>query len=404
MPPAQDKQQRKPILISGASIAGLTLAYWLNRYGFEVTVVEKAAELRLGGQNIDVKGPAWEIAQKMGIAEKIRHADTTEAGIRFVDTKNKVLAEFPKGHPMSMTQELEILRGDLVKILYELTEEKVSYRFGDHITGISEEAGHTEVSFAGGKKAEYGLVLIAEGIGSSTRAMVFKDEVKFRYLGLYTAYFTIEKQDTDTRWARWCNAPGGIVFLLRPDPYGTTRASVTLKAKEKAYKNLDPEQQKKALTAAIKDAGWEAPRLTEEISKSGELYFERLSQVISPAWSKGRTAMTGDAAYCVTPIAGKGTDLAMLGPYILAGEIAGTGDHQLAFFNYRQKLESYVREAQKLPPGIPLLVYPESRTGVRVINFLFRIFGSRLVKSLALRLSRNKKAPAKAFELPVYRD
>jgi 2-polyprenyl-6-methoxyphenol hydroxylase-like FAD-dependent oxidoreductase len=118
----------KKILISGGSIAGLTLAYWLMRYGYEVTVIEQSEGLRLGGQNIDVKGPAWEIIKKMGIAEKIRAATTTEVGIRFVDIENKVLAEFPKENALSMTQEIEILRGDMVNILYDEVEAK--FRFG----------------------------------------------------------------------------------------------------------------------------------------------------------------------------------------------------------------------------------------------------------------------------------
>lgn len=396
------KHLSKRVLISGASIAGLTLAYWLNHYGFEVVVVEKADALRLGGQNIDVKGPAWEIAGLMGIDGQILKANTTEAGIRFVNLENKELAAFPKGHPLSMTQEREILRGDLVQIIHDSINPQVAYRFGDHIESITDNKNNTKVKFAGGETEEFELVLIAEGLGSTTRRLIFKGEPQFHYLGVYTSYLTIPKAPTDTKWARWCNAPGGIVFLLRPDPYGTTRASVTLSANENAYSQLSKEEQQKALITRLQGIGWEAPRLVEELKKTEDFYFERVSQVKAPHWSKGRVAMTGDAAYCVTPIAGQGTDLAMLGPYILAGELATIDDYQQAFRRYQQRLEPYVKKVQQLPPGLPRLVYPTSKLGVKILNGFFRLFGSRPVKYLAKKLSGKKKSEKAEFPLPVY--
>ncbi|ULT25040.1 hypothetical protein KUH03_40310 [Sphingobacterium sp. E70] len=149
----------KKILVSGASIAGPTLAYWLDRYGFEVTVIERAAALRLGGQNIDVKGPAKEIALKMGILEEIRAHNTTEIGLRFVNSDNHTIAEFPSDSSMSMTQELEILRGDLVKILYDLTAKRVEYIFGDHIIDLIESENEVKVDFASGKRISLTLWL-----------------------------------------------------------------------------------------------------------------------------------------------------------------------------------------------------------------------------------------------------
>ncbi|RYF97078.1 MAG: FAD-binding monooxygenase, partial [Chitinophagaceae bacterium] len=203
--------KNKKVLITGASIAGPTLAYWLHKYGFDVTLVERSPELRLGGQNIDVKGPARDIARRMGIEDLIAAKNTTEVGLRFVDVHNKTLAEFPKDSSLSMTQELEILRGDLVQILYDLTRSDVEYRFGDHITGFKESQDAVEVSFASGAAESFDLVISAEGIGSNTRNLVFGTKPQFKYLGLYTAYLTIKKQSTDSSWARWCNAEKGIV-------------------------------------------------------------------------------------------------------------------------------------------------------------------------------------------------
>ena len=261
-------KRAKKILISGGSIAGPTLAYWLNRYGFDVTLVERSAELRLGGQNIDVKGPALEIVQKMNLENKIRGKNTTEIGIRFVNVKNEIIGEFPQYSALSMTQELEILRGDLVKIVYDHVKDDVKYIFGDFITGLDQHPDHISVQFSSGNAQDFDLVISAEGIGSKTRKIAFGDEVKFKYLGVYTAYLTIKKTETDSRWARWCNTVGGIVFVLRPDNYGTTRASVTFLSPEMGYEKLSTDEKKAVLIGKIKGVGWEAERLFNEILDS----------------------------------------------------------------------------------------------------------------------------------------
>jgi 2-polyprenyl-6-methoxyphenol hydroxylase-like FAD-dependent oxidoreductase len=394
--------KNKKILISGASIAGPTLAYWLHRYGFTVTVVERAPELRLGGQNIDVKGPAKEVALKMGIVEKIRALNTTEVGLRFVDSQNGTLAEFPSDSSMSMTQELEILRGDLVKILYEQSSKDVNYIFGDHIVHLKETEDDIEVEFKSGKKEAFSIVISAEGIGSGTRDLAFGSRPHYKYLGLHTAYLTIPKKNTDSRWARWYNAPRGIVFMLRPDNYGETRASVTFLAKENEYKDLPEDRQRKVLMSHLNGTGWESERLINEIEDSKDFYFERVSQVKAEQWSNGRVVITGDAAWCATPIAGKGTDLAMAGAYVLAGELSKAEDYQEAFKNYEKIMRPYVDKCQKLPPGIPGIVYPESKWGVTLLNKVIKIAGSKPVKSVINLFSGTKKEDENDFILPNY--
>jgi len=394
---------KKTILVTGASIAGPTLAYWLNQYGFTVTIVERAPELRLGGQNIDVKGPAKIIAERMGIEKIIRKKNTTETGLRWVNTKNETQAEFPKESALSMTQELEILRGDLVKILYDHTKRDVEYRFNEYITKLNQSETCVNVTFSNGKTENFNLLIAAEGIGSYTRKLSFPKEPKFKYLGLYTAYITIKKANTDSSWARWCNAKNGIVFLIRPDNYGTTRASITFTAKEEEYKNLSFEEQKSALIERIQGSGWETERLIEEIKETKDLYFDRISQVKAAKWSEGRVAIVGDAAYCATPIAGKGTDLAMSGAYILAGELSVANTYQEAFKAYEEKMRPYVEKCQQLPPGIPGLVYAKSKIGVGILNGLVSIIGSKPgQKFIGLFTGKQKEAPQE-IDLPTYR-
>lgn len=393
---------KRKILVSGASIAGLTLAYWLNRYGFEVTVIERADELRLGGQNIDVKGPALEIVRKMKLEEKIRAANTTEVGIRFVNTQDKVLAEFPKGEALSMTQELEILRGDLVRIFFDEVRNNTRFLFGDQISTLQEQHDKVQVTFQHNPPATFEFVLIAEGIGSRTRQLVFGKEVGFKYLGIYTSYFTVPKASTDSRWARWCNATGGIVFLLRPDNYGSTRASIFFRSPERGYEKLSVAEQKQLLIDRIQHVGWEALRLMEAIRQTEDLYLERLSQIKLPRWSKGRVAITGDAAYCVTPIGGRGTDLAISGAYLLAGELYHNTDFATAFDTYERRLRPLVRKVQKLPPGVPRLVYPSSKLGVTILNKFFALLGSKPLKLVMKMFGSRNKEPKPDLQLPDY--
>ncbi|MEJ7558543.1 MAG: FAD-dependent monooxygenase [Pedobacter sp.] len=392
----------KQILVTGASIAGPTLAYWLNRYGFNVTVVERSPELRLGGQNIDVKGPAQEIAHKMKIENLISEKNTSEIGLRWVNIKNEILAEFPKESALSMTQELEILRGDLVQILYDHTKGDVEYRFNEYVTSLTQTEANVSVTFSSGKTEQFDLVIAAEGIGSHTRQLAFGNQPVFKYLGLYTAYLTIPKASTDSNWARWCNAENGIVFLIRPDNYGGTRASITFTAKEDEFKDLTIEEQRLALADRLKGSGWESDRLIRELEKATDLYFDRVSQVKIEKWSEGRVAIVGDAAYCATPIAGKGTDLAMSGAYILAGELSVANSHQEAFNAYENKMRSYVEKCQKLPPGIPKLVYPQSKLGVGVLNGLVFIAGSKPAQWILKIFSSKKKVLNKEIILPDY--
>lgn len=392
----------KNILVTGASIAGPTLAYWLQKYGFNVTVVERSPELRLGGQNIDVKGPAWQIASKMGIESKIREANTTETGLRYIDDKDNTVAEFPKDDSLSMTQELEILRGDLVKILYDETKDNVQYIFGKYITAIAQDDNIVTVTFSDGEKMAYDLVLAAEGIGSKTRELLLKEETEFKFLKLYTSYFTIERTDEDDTWARWCTLPEGVLFLMRPDNHGTTRVAVNFKSDEMQYEDLPENEQKQLLTEKLEGKCAQSGRLIKGIQNCRDWYFDRISQVVLKKWSNGRIAITGDAAYCATPIAGKGTDLAMSGAYVLAGELYKAQDHATAFEMYEKIMRPYAEKCQKLPPGIPWLFYPDSETGVDLFNGAVAIAGSKPVKAVVGLFSSDKKKPETDFELPEY--
>lgn len=394
---------QKKILVSGASIAGPTLAFWLNRFGFATTIVERAESLRLGGQNIDIRGAAQKIAQLMGIEEEIRAADTGELGVRFVDKNDNTKAELPKGESDIGTSELEILRGDLAQILYNHTKADVEYVFGNQIVGLNEFEEGVKVTFQKGEERIFDLVICADGIRSRTRSLIFGDEPVVRFLKLYISYFTIPKTPSDSRWARWYNATGSRVIFIRPDNAGTTRASFSFLSEPKGYEKLNVAEQKAILKQKFADAGWEASRILAALDYDTEIYFDGISQVIAPRWSNGRCAMTGDAAFCPSPLSGMGASLSMVGAYILAGELSRHSDYKEAFAAYEKLLGPYVNEIQKLPPGVPHLAHPKSKFGIFLLNTVINFISSKVVKSIgSLFANKNKLSTDDTIVLPEY--
>ncbi|HEU4545153.1 MAG TPA: FAD-dependent monooxygenase [Microlunatus sp.] len=395
------------VLVSGASIAGPALASWLHRHGFEVTVIERADELRSGGQNVDVRGAGRDVARRMGLEDAIRAASTGEAGVRFVDVDDRIIASFAAGSSDSdgPTAELEILRGDLARLLVEQSlsgwgaAAEVAYVFGDHITGLDDHGTGVRVTFARGATRSFDLVVAADGIRSSTRALVLGDEPVVKPLGMYTAYLTIPRTETDTAWARWFNAPGGRTSTLRPDNVGTTRATLSFMSEPRGYERWDGAGQRDVLRQRFAGVSWEVPRILDALDGT-EVYFEAISQVQAPRWSVGRTAVLGDAAYCASPISGMGTSLALAGAYVLAGELATRPDHVSAFAAYESIMRPYVEQAQQLPPGTPRLANPQTRAGIAGFNTILRVASTKV----AQRAARTVFSPkAERIELPTYR-
>ncbi|UKT64287.1 FAD-dependent monooxygenase [Pedobacter mucosus] len=395
---------KKKVLISGASIAGPTLGFWLAKYGYDVTIVERSESLRLGGQNLDIRGAGRAIAKMMGIEEQILAANTGEIGLQFVNGKNEVEAEFPANGSDSFTSEAEIIRGDLVNILYECTKENVKYLFGKFITSINQNSDKVDIKFSDNSNESFDLLIAADGVRSTTRKLIFGDEPKLKFVGLYNAWFTIPKVERDTKWARWYTAPGSRVILLRPDNHGTIRASFSFLSNNESYLNQTNNEQKEVLKHKLLGAGWEEERLMNEIENNRDVYFDGISQVQAPRWFDGRAGMIGDAAYCPTPLTGMGTTLAIVGAYLLAGELSRHDHHENAFLAYKKRMRPFVEKVQKLPPGVPWLAHPKSKFGVIVLNTVASIIASRFVAKIKKIFSGEKEANVTKddIELPNY--
>ena len=397
------KNKVKKVLVSGASIAGPTLAFWLTKYGFDVTVIERSKSLRLGGQNLDIRGAGRAIARMMDIEKEILEANTGEIGLQFVNRDNKVEAAFPMGDGDSFTSEAEILRGDLVNILYNRTKDQVNYIFGKYIKTINQDDSSVKVTYSDGENGVFDLLIAADGVRSTTRQLLFGDEPKIKFVGLYNAWYTIPKKETDTKWARWYTAPGSRVLLIRPDNHGTMRTSFSFLSDHMGYQELPTGEQKQLLKEKLSGTGWEERRLMEEIEKNDDVYFDGISQIHAPRWFNGRSGMIGDAAYCPTPLTGMGTTLAMVGAYLLAGELSRHDKHEDAFLAYEKRMRPYVEDVQQLPPGVPWLAHPKTRFGVSLVNTIAGIMASRPVKTISkLFGSKEKDVTKDKIELPDF--
>ncbi|MBO0359210.1 FAD-dependent monooxygenase [Hymenobacter sp. BT186] len=389
-------------LITGASIAGPALAWWLHRAGLHVTVVERAPEFRDGGQNIDVRGAGRTVLERMGLFQAVKDLGTGEQGLAFVDENDAVVAEFDEADLGSNgpTVELEILRGDLAQLLYEHTRHHADYRFGDHITALEETEEGVTVTFAHGGPQRFDLVVVAEGANSTTRELLFGPEVIRKPYDLYVAYFTIPRAAHDHKIARWYNAPGGRGVCLRPDNKGTTRALLSLQQEPAGYEHLPPTEQKQLLQQLFADAGWETPRVLEGLTHAPDFYFESVSQVKLGHWTKGRVVLTGDAAWCAGPF-GVGTTEALVGSYVLAGELQRhTKDYRAAFAAYEHLMRPYVEEGQDVPKVGPRLSSPQSRLGIALQRAALRIAAAPGIRQVVSKLAA---PPTDAIELPDYK-
>ena len=366
------------------------LAYWLKRHGVSSTLVERAPQLRDSGQNVDVRGIGREVLHRMRLVDRVRASGTGEVGLRFVDERGRSLGEFPVGDfgtGDGPTAELEILRSELSRLLVDEAGD-AEYLFGERIVSVAQDQSGVDVTFAGSGTRRFDLLIVAEGIRSTTRNMVFGAEPDYRDLGFYTAYCTIPKTADDDQWWRWYTTSGGRSVQLRPDNVGTTRASLDFLCPPTGLDYQDRESQVRRLQEVFADVGNAAPRILDALADDpSSLYLDRIAQVRLPSWSTGRVVVVGDAAYCASPVSGMGTSLAIAGAYLLAGAIGTNADHVKAFATYEREMRPFVDDAQKLPPGVPRIANPTSRVGVRVFRTAVRVAASAPVRALTSRLA-----------------
>src|SRR4051794_7716242 len=248
------------VLVAGASIAGPALAHWLHRRGAEVTVVERAPELRPGGQAVDARGVAKEvIRRRMGLDAAVRAARTETAGAYTVDVDGNVLETFRADDDGGdgYIAEIEILRGDLSRVLYDDTRDGVEYIFGDRIAGLAQDADGVDVAFASGDRRRFDLVVGADGLHSALRTMVFGPRERFvRHLGMVLAFYTVPNEFGVDRWLIDYQEPGRSAGL-RPLPDASlAMAMLSLTSADFDVDHRDVEAQKRLLRERMAGLGW----------------------------------------------------------------------------------------------------------------------------------------------------
>ncbi|KAJ9656895.1 hypothetical protein H2198_004648 [Neophaeococcomyces mojaviensis] len=406
------------LLISGAGVAGLTAAHFLLRAGHKVTIIEHAQTIRASGQNVDVRGHALTILKQMTALSFDAYAAvqakiTKEKGLRFVDANDAVWAEFPVDDGTSFTGEIEIMRGDLANVLCDSIKDSpgLEMLFERRITGIEETGNGVKVRMDDESVKEADLLIVAEGIGSATRTILFGDGANdvVKPLGQWSCWFSIPYEETDSEWARWYNATKGRMILIRPDRQngGLTRVSLWTMTRdfevEKTLNSLvraGPAEQKQYWSKLFHGAGWEAPRVLQAMEKAPDFYMQKVAQVKIDTWSKGPAVLVGDAACCPSPISGMGVTNAMVGAYVLAGEInRSPGDFSVALKAYEDKMRPFVKIAQQLAPGTPGAANPEGAWGIWALHcFLGLIAWIKLYKLLGSSVN----PPSQAMQLPNY--
>lgn len=405
------------VLISGAGIAGPTLAYFLAKNGAHITIVEKNHSLLPHGQNVDIQGSAITVIKKMGLMDQLRRFNTTEKGAQFIDPKGRPFAPFPvkEGASASLTSEFEILRGDLAAILHDATKDhpNVTYLFGTTIKQvITNDDDTVKVELSHGEVQEFDLLVAADGQWSNVRKQCFLPEyVNVVPLGMYVVYWTVPRIPSDNDWWNIYMALESRLISLRPDPHGTIRAMFTHMpcndAQAKAWLDTsksDRKTQRELLRKEFADAGWQAQRLLDAMDQAPDVYFHVMEQIKMSKWSNSRVVCIGDAAHAPTPVAGGGTSLAIIGAYVLAGELSKLVDGEYpskALEAYESAFRPFVEETQNIPFFVPAIAHPET-AGKR---WLFHSFVWVLSKVMAIPWVVNRFGDDKNvdnFSMPHY--
>jgi 2-polyprenyl-6-methoxyphenol hydroxylase-like FAD-dependent oxidoreductase len=357
------------ILISGASIAGLTLAHWLARHGFQPTVVERADRLREGGNGVDVRDLAADVVERMGIMPQIRVLATDVVGMKFVDADDRTVARIDTREPDSV----EIMRGDLVALLHEVTD--VEYIFGDSMRALRQEDDGVTVDFEHGGRRRFDLVIGADGMHSTTRRLAFgpeRDYLKFR--DHFFAFANADAALGEDRWVTMYNTPGKMAGIYRSGNHRQAKAYFIFRSLPITYDHRDVAQHKALVREAFgREKSWRVPQLLDAALADPEFYFDALSQVHLPSWSAGRVALAGDAAWCASPASGAGAELALVGAYKLAGELAAAGgDHRIAFGRYHAGHRDLVARKQQIGPNVRMMV-PKTDGGRRLRDIVAKL-------------------------------
>jgi 2-polyprenyl-6-methoxyphenol hydroxylase-like FAD-dependent oxidoreductase len=391
--------EHNSVLISGASVAGPALAWWLARRGFRPVIVERSGHLRGGGYAVDFRGAVQlRVLEEMGLLERVRARQTHLRSLGYVDDRGQPVASMP---PVFFAGDVEVLRGDLAEILFEATRDDTEYLLGDSVASLDQDQDGVNVTFTRAAPRTFDLVIGADGVHSNIRRLAFGPEDRFaRDLGLYVSIFTTPNFADLDRAGLLYSVPGKTAGLFATGHPGQAIAQLYFTDPGLVY---DPratvEQQRDIVTRQFAGLGWHVPRLLAEMPAAADFYFDTTSQIRMDTWSNGRVALIGDAGYAAGP-GGNGTGNAVVAAYILAGELAAApGDHAAAFARYEQRLRGYVAGGQKQAAGSGAFLAPPTWKKIRQRNRFYKVMPYLPIGGL---ISRAATKTATAITLPDY--
>lgn len=397
------------VLISGASVAGPVLAFWLARSGFRVTVVERAPALRkAGGHAVDLFRPAMDIVERMGLLARVEGRKTGTERLTMLREGVARPVEVEIGRLMRALSDrhAEIMRDDLAEIFYEATRDRVEYVFGDSITAMVQDAGGVDVSFEHAAPRRFELVIGADGLHSNVRRLIFGEERQFTtHLGAYLAVLTLPNYLGLTDQVITYSGVGRLAGIYSGQHMDDARALFMFRSPRLEVHHRDVARQKQLLKEAFAGARWEVPRIFEELERTPAFYFDSITQLRLDTWSRGRIALVGDAGYCPGPAVGGSTSLAIVGAYVLAGELAAAGgDHVRAFAAYERALGDYVRRSRTFAVSMAKRLIPDSTFQLWAMVYGTSLF-SRVPAPIARAVARLGSEGVKlhdSFAPPVY--
>ncbi|WP_298242151.1 FAD-binding domain [uncultured Bradyrhizobium sp.] len=389
------------VLISGAGIAGPTIAYWLKAAGYAPTLVERAPALRRGGYVIDFWGVGYDIAERMGLLPAIDDVGYHAQEMRIVDDGGRRIAGFGTRVFDELTggRYITLARSDLSRLLYGTISDSTEIIFDDEIVALEERADEVRVQLRRGGERGFDLVIGADGLHSTVRRLAFGPQQAFeRHLGYVVAAFEARGYDVrDENTYLMYGQPGRM--MGRFSLHGDRTLFLFVFADAAAGWPGTPADQKAKLRDLYGRARWEWPAIRNELDRADELYFDRVSQIRMGSWSRGRIALIGDAAFCVSLLAGQGSALAMISAYVLAGELArAEGRHEEAFSAYQTRLRGYIGAKQRGAERFATAFAPRTSWGLWFRNQIVRAFS--LPGAARLAIGRDI---ADKLDLPRYR-
>ncbi|MCA6105878.1 FAD-dependent monooxygenase [Bradyrhizobium cenepequi] len=392
------------ILVSGASIAGPTIAYWLDHFGFDVTVVERAEAVRSGGYPIDVRGPVVEVADRMGILPGLKDAHIHAKRITFLLPDGSVAGTI---RPEEITggvenRDIELPRGELTKLLYGLTRDgSVRYIFNESIASLDDDGAGVTVTFENGTTENYDVVIGADGLHSNTRRLIFGPEEPFiHYLGYCYNGFTTPNFLELSHESLTYTVPGRYAVLSAVKDSPTLHAFLIFASEEPPFsRHQDPASQRRLIAEKFDGVGWEVPKLVEAMQQADDLYYDVVSQIHLDRWSKGRVVLVGDAAFAPSFLSGQGSSLAMVGAYILAGELATHDDPTDAFAAYERLMRPFAVANQNLAGDGGAFLLPRTQVEIDARNRVLASLSSSDAEAMPGDTSREVHS---SLHLPDY--